>query len=389
MRNLLFLLLVGLQSVYAQQTLLLDTYGTYNSTGVRRQVTDAFFYGGLIDSSQINRSLVNLNQRNTFGLQMGLNAQWQTPWQVSKDSKKWGSSYRWVLGAGIHQYAGLQFSKDLFGLVFRGGLPYAGDTLDLSNLRAEATIFSKIGFGIYNPDTKSSFLLHVVSVQQHLGASIQKGTWLQDPSTAQIDLALNGQAALLASAANTYGVALDIDYRFGASDSSDNQQQFQLLIQNLGVARSAQTTAYSLDGALAYAGYSLAAWQQTSLDELTSSFLDSLGYQKSVGPSWMLLPAQIRLSKTLDWDSPQRLEAYYGAQFMLRQTYTPLIYAGAQFKVKKAWHTGLGMAYGGFGGLRLQAYSAFRFKRSELLLRSDNIALQNGASLYLQFRCDF
>jgi hypothetical protein len=103
----------------------------------------------------------------------------------------------------------------------------------------------------------------------------------------------------------------------------------------------------------------------------------------------MLLPAQIRLSKTLDWDSPQRLEAYYGAQFMLRQTYTPLIYAGAQVKVKKAWHTGLGMAYGGFGGLRLQAYSAFRFKRSELLLRSDNIALQNGASLYLQFRCDF
>ena len=61
--------------------------------------------------------------------------------------------------------------------------------------------------------------------------------------------------------------------------------------------------------------------------------------------------------------------ARYGAQFMLRQTYTPLIYAGAQLKVKKAWHTGLGMAYGGFGGLRLQAYSAFRFKRSELLLQ--------------------
>jgi hypothetical protein len=47
------------------------------------------------------------------------------------------------------------------------------------------------------------------------------------------------------------------------------------------------------------------------------------------------------------------------------------------------------MAYGGFGGLRAQAYSAIRFKRSQLLLRSDNIALQKGASLYLQFRCDF
>ena len=389
MRYFLLLLVVSLQSAYAQQTILLDTYGAYNSTGMRRQVTDAFLYGGLIDSSQINRSLANLQQRNTFGLQMGLNAQWQTPWLVSKDSKKWGSSYRWVLGAGIHQYAGLQFSKDLFGLVFRGGLPYAGDTLDLSNLRAEATIFSKIGFGIYNPSTQSSFLVHFVSVQQHIGATLQKGTWFQDPSTAQIDLALKGQANLAGSAANTYGVAIDIDYRFGASDSIGNEQQFQLLIQNLGVARSAKSTTYSLDGTLAYAGYTLAEWQQTNLEQLTSNFLDSLGFQKAVAPSWMVLPAQIQLAKTLDWDSPQRLEAYYGARFMLRQSYTPLIYAGAQLKVKKAWHTGLGMAYGGFGGLRMQAYSAFRFKRSELLLRSDNIALQNGASLYLQFRCDF
>jgi hypothetical protein len=389
MRYLLFVLVVGLQSVEAQQTFLLDTYGAYNSTGVRRQVTDAFLYGGLIDSSQINRSLAQLQKRNSFGLQMGLNAQWQSPWLVSKDTKKWASGYRWTFGAGIHQYAGLQFSKDLFGLVFQGGLPSMGDTLDLSNLRAEATIFSKIGFGFYQPSTQSSFLLHFVAVQQQLGAVLQDATWFQDPSTAQIDLALVGRASLGGMPANAYGVALDIDYRFGSSDSSENEQQFQLLIQNLGVARSAQTNTYNFNGTLAYAGFSLAAWQQTNLDQLASGFLDSLGYQNTKGPNWMLLPAQIQLAKILDWGSLQRLEAYYGAQFILRQTYTPLIYAGAQLKVTKGWHTGFGMAYGGFGGLRMQAYSAFRFKRSELLLRSDNIALQNGASLYLQFRCDF
>jgi len=170
MRYLFVLLLLSMQCAQAQQSLLINSYGTYNSTGVRRQVADAFFYGGLIDSSQINHSLDQLHARNTFGLQMGLNAQWQSPWMVSKDQKKWGSSYRWVFGAGVHQYAGLQFSKDLFGLVFRGGLPYTGDTLDLSNLRAQATTFSKLGFGFYNPTTHSSFLVHFVAVQQHLGA---------------------------------------------------------------------------------------------------------------------------------------------------------------------------------------------------------------------------
>jgi hypothetical protein len=389
MRYLFILFLAVTQFAQAQQTIVLDTYGHYNSTGVRRQIPDAFFYGGLIDSSQISQSLTKLSARNAFGLQMGFNAQWQTPWVVSKDSKKWGSGYRWVLGAGIQQYGGIQFSKDLFGLVFQGGLPYMGDTLDMSNLRVEATTFAKIGMGLVNTTTQSSFLVHFVAVQNHIAAALQKGTWLQYPSSAQIDLALQGQAQFSGSSPAAYGVAFDLDYRFGSVENEETEQQFQFLVQNFGVARSTSTTQYELAGSLQYAGFSLAQWQQASVNELTAAFLDSLGYQKSTVSSWILLPAQFQLAKVINWDSPQRLDAYYGAQFMLRQTYTPLIYAGAHYKVKKAWQTGLGMAYGGFGGLRVQAYSAFHFKRSQLLLRSDNIALQNGASLYLQFRCDF
>lgn len=389
MRFLFILFLVATQFAQAQQTILLDTYGHYNSTGVRRQVADAFFYGGLIDSSQISQSLTKLSARNALGLQMGFNAQWQTPWSLSKDAKKWGSSYRWVLGAGIQQYGGIQFSKALFGLVFQGGLPYLGDTLDMSNLRVEATTFSKLGIGLVNTSTQSSFLVHFVAVQNHIAAALQKGTWIQDPTSAQINLALQGQAQINGASAAAYGVAFDLDYRFGSSENEETEQQFQFLVQNFGIARSTSTTQYDLAGSLQYAGFSLAQWQQASVNELTDVFLDSLGYQKSTVSSWILLPAQFQLAKVINWESPQRLEAYYGAQFMLRQTYTLLIYAGAHYKVKKAWQTGLGMAYGGFGGLRIQAYSAFHFKRSQLLLRSDNIALQNGASLYLQFRCDF
>lgn len=43
MRYLSFLFIVVTQFAQAQQTILLDTYGHYNSTGVRRQVADAFF----------------------------------------------------------------------------------------------------------------------------------------------------------------------------------------------------------------------------------------------------------------------------------------------------------------------------------------------------------
>lgn len=388
MRLLFLFLLLGAQLAQAQQAVLLDTYGTYNSTGVRRQVADAFFYGGLIDSNEISRSLSGLQKRNTFGLQMGLNAQWQTPWSVSKDAQKWGSSYKWVFNAGVQQYAGLQFSKDLFGLVFQGGLPYIGDTLDIGNLRAEATTFSKIGIGFGNKVSQSTFVLNFVAVQRNLAASLSKGSWYQTPSSAQIELGLTGQAKFNRASGQAYGLSLDIDYRFGSADSTSNEQQFQLLIQNLGVARAVQSTSYSMSGTLQYSGYSIATWQQTSVEQLAQAFLDSLGFEQALVSNWILLPAQIQLSKIIDPESQQRLAAYYGAQFMLRQTYTPLVYAGAQLKVKQFWRTGIGMAYGGFGGLRMQAYSAFQFKRSQLLLRSDNCTLRNGASLYLQFRCE-
>jgi hypothetical protein len=386
MRHLIFLLLFSAHFVQAQHAVLIDSYGVYNSTGVRRQIADAFFYGGLIDSSDINRSFSNLQGRNSFGLQMGLNAQWQTPWVLSKNPKHWGSSYSWVLNAGVHQYAGVQFSKDLFGLVFQGGLPFIGDTLNFSNLRAEATTFAKVGLGFRDLTTQSIFALNFVAVQQHLVATLAKGNWYQQPTSAQIELELLGQANI--NNAPAYGLSVDIDYRFGSSDSSDNEQQFQLLIQNLGIARSIDTKAYRVSGALQYAGFSFSGWQQTSVQQLTQAFLDSLGYEQTTSGSWILLPARIQLSKCLDWNSSRRLEAYYGAQFMLRQTYTPLVYAGAHLRVQKVWQTGIGLAYGGFGGLRMQAYSAFRFKHSEILLRSDNCTLRNGASLYLQFRCD-
>jgi hypothetical protein len=73
---------------------------------------------------------------------------------------------------------------------------------------------------------------------------------------------------------------------------------------------------------------------------------------------------------------------------MLRQTYTPLFFAGAHFFVTKKWQTGIGAAYGGFGGLRAQTYSALTFAKYQIYLRTDNLTFRKGASIYLQVKCD-
>lgn len=314
-RLLLFLMLST--HLYAQQTLELESFGHYNSTNVKRQIPDAFFYGGLIDSNLISASYAQLNDRNSFGLHMGAIATWKTPWALSKDAQKTSSSYQLMLSFGAEQYAGLQFSKGLFGLVFQGAMPFLGDTVQIGNLRAEATTFSKAGLGIYQPTSQSSLVLNFVTIHNQFTANLQNGWWYQDAQTAAVSLALQGSSSLTPSQPS-FGFSLDLDYHFGSLANEQTEAQFRFRVQNLGLASMRPSKFYNLDGSLQYSGFTLAEWQQSDAQTLTQTFLDSLGFEQSMRQKWLLLPASISLVKEIDWESTAHLQAYYGAQFILR-----------------------------------------------------------------------
>jgi hypothetical protein len=201
-----------------------------------------------------------------------------------------------------------------------------------------------------------------------------------------IDLTANGHYTTQPLSA--VGLGLDLDYRF-SSETDSEPIVFQLKIQNLGFAyQISPLQQVQLNGSYHYGAYELQDLQQLQFSNTLDAALLDLGFERTEFRKWTLLPASIQLSKMVNQDSTIRMQAYYGAQFVLRQTYLPLIFAGAHFNVSKKWQTGIGAAYGGFGGLRAQAYSAFTFNRYQILLRSNNITLQKGAAIYLQFKCD-
>lgn len=387
MYRIFFICLFVGNVLLGQQSIDLQLMGHYNSTGIVRQIPDAFFYGGTIDSAAIDKSYGLLNQRNSFGLLMGGYAIWKSPWKLSIAKDKLQAEYQLTFAIGAQQYMGLHFSKDAFGLLFKGGLPYLGDTLQLNPLLLESTSFSKVGIGLSNPSTASSILLNFIQVQNHFAARLNHATWFQEDQTAQISLDLDG-ASNLGSSSLGLGLALDIDYRFGTNTEED-EQEFQLLVQNLGAAYIPSHQSYAIDGAMQLSAMPISWWQNKNLNELGQELLDSLGFEKKVQSSWILMPASILLAKRIDEESIKKIQAYYGAQMVLRQSYTPFVYAGAHIKAKQFWQTGVGVAYGGFGGLRAQAYSTLKFNNKRLILRSDNITLLNGASLLIQFRCEF
>lgn len=383
---LYFLFCHGL--VFSQQSVEFEGFGAYNSTGIHRDIPSAFFYGGFIDSLSIEKSLIKLKERNLFGMQTGGNILWKSNIGLCKDSSKRFADFNWVLGAGTQQYVGMQFSKDAFGLLFQGGYPYIGDTMALSGLRLESTSFSKLGIGMVNKHTLSSIIINLVRIQNQISAKTNHSYWYQDEQSAAINLELNGEANF-GKPSNSFGVAIDLDYRFGSMQEEQNEQQFQLIVQNFGIARNFAYQKYVLDGPLQFSGLSIMDLQNNNLDTLAQDFLDTLGFQKISQNGWVILPTTVHLAKIIDWQASARIQGYYGAQFLFRQTYTPLVYAGSHIKITDWWQAGVGLAYGGFGGLRVQSYSTLRFKTTQLIIRSDNVAFQNGASIILQLKCEF
>lgn len=371
----------------AQKQLLFEANGAYNSTSLPKRIPQAFFYGGFLDSSFLTETHQSLPLRNTFGLQMHANFQFQTNKTLSKDPKKLASSWNWLFGAGVEHYTGIQFSKDAFGFVFLGGAPFLGDTLQFSNTRVQSMSFSKLGLGAYNPQSQTSVQINLIGVQNLIDAKFLNTTWFQDPvqDSIHIELAANGRYTTKPLSA--IGLGLDLDYRF-SSETDTEPIVFQLKIQNLGFTyQISPLQQVQLNGTYHYGAYELQDLQQLQFSNTLDSALLDLGFERTELRQWTLLPASIQLSKMVNQDSSIRVQAYYGAHFLLRQTYTPLIFAGAHINVSKKWQTGIGAAYGGFGGLRAQAYSAITLNKYQFLLRSDNITLHKGASIYLQVKC--
>ncbi|MFM6946046.1 MAG: hypothetical protein ACKOWW_02820 [Flavobacteriales bacterium] len=380
------MLFIGLQT-WGQRQLSFEANGLYNSNAVPKKIPQAFFYGGFLDSQTLATTYAALPKRSAFGLQMHANVQYRTNRCVSKDPQKKAASWSWLFGAGVSQYTGIQFDKDAFGFVFLGGAPFVGDTLYFSNSRLQSMSFSKLGIGVFNAQTQSSLQLNLIGIQNLIDARFSNATWYQDPVQDSIHIELAAKGSYSTRPLSALGLGLDLDYRF-VSETETDPIIFQLKVENLGFAYQIKPLEQvQLNGSYHYGAMDLQSLQQLQIANALDTALSDLGFQRSELKKWTLLPTSIQLAKMVNQDSSIRVQAYYGAHFLLRQTYTPLIFAGAHFYVNKKWQTGVGAAYGGFGGLRAQAYSAFTFEKFQIFLRSDNVSLKNGASIYMQVKC--
>ncbi len=268
--------------------------------------------------------------------------------------------------AGYSSIVSGVYSKDLFGLVFKGNQNYIGDTADFSGTNFQYIDFQNIGIGFSHKKTKSSFSINYVNVQNYLLSDFSVATVFFAEDSSQIDLDLNGDLNSTYSQKFNKGSGVSLNFKANIEVpwKDDSKAFFQFQVQNFGFAKVENILRYRIDTTISYSGFNV-----DNLINLNTNYLennlwqDTLNIKQDTISSWIMLPAMIQFGKVLNANSTYKLQSFFGIKMYPSLKYTPKIYAGIDYLISKNFHAGLSTSYGGFGNFRVGIYVNYASKK--------------------------
>jgi hypothetical protein len=368
--------------------------GDYGATAVQNGVTNRMFLGGFIDSTLKENSLSRHTAVNRIGVNAGGEIYYRNANQKLFKNKNWG----YEISAGVNYFGGALYGRDAFDLVFFGNQNYIGDTMNLSGLDASFTAMQKIGFGFYDNKSKSSVRLNLYNISSRIDADFRDFEIMQSEDGQEMTLRMDGDVTVGQSAQfnQGFGVGVDFDFRIPISWVKGDDAYLQFKSQNLGFAYMYEAqNKYSFDTTIVFDGFrfeQLVAENGYFSDSI--SILDTLGIRSQDVNSVFLLPGFIQVSKMVDNNSDKQLQSFFGLRVYPTLIFSPLGFAGADYRFNDHIHAGASVTFGGFAGLRFGAYGQFNWDKFGLGIGSDNFSGfmrsgGNGTSTYLNAVCRF
>lgn len=372
----------------------LKTIGDYGATAVQNGVTNRMFLGGFIDSTMKGSSLARHSVVNRIGVNAGGEIYYRNANKKLFKNKDWG----YEISAGVNYFGGALYGRDAFGLAFFGNQDYIGDTMMLSGLNANFTAMQKIGFGFYDLKSKSSVRLNVYNISSRMDADFRDFELQQSADGQELTIVMDGDVILgqTASFNQGFGVGVDLDFRIPISWVKGDNAYIQFKSQNLGFGYMYEPQKkYSFDTTIVFDGFrfeQLIAENGYFSDSI--SILDTLGIRSQDVNSAFLLPGFIQVSKMVDNQSEKQLQSFFGLRVYPSLIFSPLGFAGADYRFNEHIHAGASVTFGGFSGLRFGAYGQFNWDKFGLGIGSDNLSGfmrsgGNGTSMFLNAVCRF
>lgn len=364
----------------------------YASTSLNKSLTQKLFFGGEI-TDEIKENSLRLHKGiNRFGLDLNTEIEYRNYTTNLFKKSRWG----FVVKAGYFSFINALYSKDLYELTFYGNQNYLGDTALFSGTKFSSLTYQKLGVGWLDKRSKSTVSLNVYALNNYSSANIRNARIYQSSTIDTLTFTFDGLAQTSTSTSffSGLGLGIDADFRF-AIPTKNTPIYYQFLAKNIGIASFRNSiTNYEADTSITFTGLTFnQVLNGSSFLDSNYAVLDSIGVKKGQSKPLLFLPGFFQFSKLVDANSPRKLQEFYGVRLFLVSAYTPLVFAGADYRISLGTNTniniGINASYGGFSRFRFGTYSSFRLKNWNLGIASENILGKTGQSILFRVQCAF
>jgi len=347
--------------------------GNYGSSIFNNEFIDIFRLGGFIDNDMKDKGLSNSRRINYFGGEGSYGISFSDP--IHKVLGDWG----YYVDISSNRSAGVQFTDDLYELVFYGNKSSAGDTSYIGQTGFHSRSFNKFAFGLDNNKLKIG--LSFLSFGNYSQGLIQNGYVFTDSLGSNLSLDINGsqfQSNKVLSHVGS-GFSLDFEYRLSqeriSKDSSHTKETTIIVgIKNIGIYVSRKNSILTeVDTTYNYSGFEV-----TNI----SDFGNSLISQQQLTDSVRILSDTTRIVGMLPFEvyfyKPptylKKWELIYGFRYKIQSSYRAFLYLGGNLHLQNKMNISSYLAYGGYSKLQFGLALNKRFKDNLLIeLNSNNL----------------
>jgi hypothetical protein len=373
------------------------------STSLPFSITQKLLFGGEITESLKQAGLEHLKTNNRLGIVLNTEVEYRDFSINLLKRNNWGLSVK----AGQFTFMGLSYPKDLYSFVFYGNTSYekvpsgstntvvtSNNVHSLSEIKLTAESFQKIGVGFLNKRTNSTVHFNMYNLYGFAACDFNRLTLYQSQQADTLTFNYNGSFSYTDNRNFTkgVGVGLDADLRFTISGKR-KPMHFQFVCQNIGFAKTQHiVTEYSGDTTFTFTGLTYKQLVNESPFSV-QSVLDTLGLRKKISSEIVCFPGLVQFSKLVDANTPQKVQAFYGAGMYLTSISIPYLFAGTDFKVTCStnfkWHLGINANFGGFSIFKGGIYTTMQLKNWYFGLSGTNLIGRTGQSILARIQCVF
>lgn len=345
--------------------------GQIHSNHLGSDISRMILFGGFISDEMKSNSfkMLNANGMNRTGGILSSDVIY-TDYTVNLFKKK---EFGLVVLAGYQNYFAASYSSDLFKLLANGNANFDG-AIDLTNTRFFQMSHQKIGFGVLDKKTRSTFALSLVNSAGFQSMDLVNGVFRQNTNKDTTDLILVGSynGNSLGGFSNGIGAALDVDMRVPVV-LGKHKVLIQLSAQNVGFVRYNRASfSYDLDTNYRYTGFTLNQIQDLSNNEALS-LADTLNLVRQTGGKNVWLPGFLQVAKIVDRNSSNTFQSFFGLNVYTQIMYLPQAFAGVHWQANRVFAAGLHGSYGGFGGARIGFYADVKLAQFRMGLSSQDV----------------